>query len=75
MRNNQSNRLMQMINPNVTAQQVMQQFPEFAQAYNFIKNQASSSNMTTKDVAMNIAKQNGIDPSYLQQMANQMGHK
>lgn len=56
-------------------QMFTQQNPQFAQAYEFMKNQASSNKMTMKDVAINIAKQNGIDPTYLQQMASKMGHK
>ena len=75
MINNQTNQLMQMINSNITPEQVMQQFPDFAQAYNFMKNQATSNKMSIKDVAMNIAKQNGIDPSFLQKMVNNMDRK
>lgn len=52
-----------------------QQNPQFEQAYNFMKNQASSNKMSMEEVAMNIAKQNGIDPNYLKQLASKMGHK
>lgn len=78
-KNNALQQIMQFMSGGGSEEQFVQMFsnqnPEFAQAYNFMKNQAKSNKISMKDVAMNIAKQNGIDPNYLQQMASKMGHK
>ena len=77
--NNQINQLLQFMNGGGSKEQLInmfaQQNPQFEQAYNFMKNQASSNKMSMEEVAMNIAKQNGIDPNYLKQLASKMGHK
>lgn len=77
--NQQINQMLQFMSGGGNPQQFMQMFsqqnPQFAQAYNFMKNQATSNKMSMQDVAMNIAKQNGIDPKSLQQMASKMTRK
>lgn len=80
MQNNQQiNQMLQFMSGGGNAEQFMQMFsqqnPQFTEAYNFMRNQATSNKMSMKDVAMNIARQNGIDPNYLQQMASKMTRK
>ena len=76
---NQINQMLQFISGGGNKEQFIEMFaqknPQFAQAYNFMKNQATSNKISMQDVAMNIAKQNGIDPKYLTQVAEKMGHK
>ena len=55
-------------------QMFAKQYPEFNEMYNFMKNQSQSNNVSMKDIAMNMAKERGIDPAFLQDMANKMGN-
>lgn len=78
MRNNQHiNQFMQFKNsggkPDMFIQAFAQQNPAFNQMYNFMKNQSQSNNVSMKDIAMNMAKERGLDPAFLQDMANKMG--
>lgn len=80
MNNNQQiNQMLQFMTNGGNPQQFMEMFaqqnPKFIEAYNFMKNQASSNKMSMEQVAMNIAKQNGIDTKYLSQIASAMTRK
>lgn len=75
--NNQINQMLQFMTGGGSPEQFLKMFaqqnPQFSQALNFMQNQATSNKMSIEQVAMNIAKQNGIDPKYLQDMAKKMG--
>lgn len=69
--NNRINMLMQMLSNGITPQQIIQQNPQFAQLMTQMKN--TFGNKSPKDIAMQLAKQQGIDPKQLEDLAHKMG--
>lgn len=69
--NNRINMLMQMLSNGVTPQQIVQQNPQFSQIMTQMKN--TFGNKSPRDIAMQLAKQQGIDPKQLDELAHKMG--
>lgn len=69
--------IMQMMggNPQAFLNAQMQRNPQLAQMRLQLDNMQKSSGMSEKDFAMQYARQNGIDPNMLQQLANSLGVK
>ena len=73
--NNNLLQIMQMINPNMNPNQIMQQMISQNPQLQTILNQAQQSGMTPQQFAMQYAKQNNINIQPLIQMFNQKGIK
>lgn len=58
-------------NPQQLAEQALQQNPQLKQTMEYLYN--NSRGQSPKDLAMQLARQKGIDPSQLMQIANKMG--
>lgn len=75
--NNPINAMLQFLgsggNPQQLANQIMQQNPQAKQALEQL--QQMTNGQHPKDVAMQLAKQRGIDPAQLMQIAKKMGLK
>lgn len=79
--NNNNNNPMQMVmsfmesggNPQVLAQQIVNQNPQMVQMISQVKNMAG--NKTPKEFAMQLAKQNGMNPKQIENLFNKMGSK
>lgn len=75
--NNPINMIMQMVNnggnPQQIMQQIMQRNPQASQMLTQMKNMAGGK--SPKDFAMQLAKQNGVDPNQLMEVARKMGLK
>lgn len=75
--NNPINMIMQMLNnggnPQQIMQQIMQNNPQASQMMAQMKNMAGGK--SPKDFAMQLAKQNGVDPNQLMEVAKRMGLK
>lgn len=75
--NNPINMIMQMLNnggnPQQIMQQIMQKNPQAGQMLTQMKNMAGGK--SPKEFAMQLAKQNGVDPNQLMEVAKRMGLK
>ena len=75
--NNPINTMLQFLNsggnPRSLAQQMLQQNPQIKQTMEQLYNTSNGQN--PKDIAMQLAKQRGIDPTQIMQIANKMGLK
>lgn len=71
--NNRINMIMQMLSNGISPQQIIQQNPQLNQTMIQIKNVIG--NKSPKDVVMQLAKQQGIDPSQLEELARKFGAK
>ena len=79
--NNNNNNPIQMVmsfmesggNPQVLAQQIVNQNPQMVQMISQVKNMAG--NKTPKEFAMQLAKQNGMNPKQIENLFNKMGSK
>ena len=60
-------------NPQVLAQQIVNQNPQMVQMISQVKNMAG--NKTPKEFAMQLAKQNGMNPKQIENLFNKMGSK
>ena len=79
--NNNNNNPIQMVmsfmesggNPQVLAQQIVNQNPQMVQMISQVKNMAG--NKTPKEFAMQLAKQNGMNQKQIENLFNKMGSK
>lgn len=71
--NNRINMLMQMLSNGVTPQQIIQQNPQFSQIMTQMKN--TFGNKSPRDIAMQLAKQQGIDINQIEELARKLGAK
>lgn len=62
-------------NPSSFLQSQLQQNPQARQIQTQLQNMQKSSGMSSKDFALQYARQNGIDVNALQQFANRLGLK
>lgn len=60
-------------NPQQLAEQILQQNPQAQQVLQQMRQQANG--QSPKDIALQLARQRGIDPSQIMQVANKMGLK
>ena len=75
--NNPINMFMQFLNnggnPQQLAAQALQQNPQLKQVMEQLQNK--SNGQSPRDIAMQLIKERGIDPSQIMQIANKMGLK
>lgn len=60
-------------NPQQLAEQILQQNPQAQQVLQQMRQQANG--QSPKDIALQLARQRGIDPSQIMQVASKMGLK